>query len=130
MQSSSLAVIIQALLESVNKEPSHAPHMTMGVFVSSLSLQHMLELQAHYTYHLPIGNTLVAFWSLTSEEVENRKEQHLVATVIEIWLLSFCDRLLITHLSSFSCTAAGLAGMDALSSPRPSRGEDAPSDLP
>ncbi|CAI5503925.1 unnamed protein product [Closterium sp. Naga37s-1] len=105
----------QALLESVNKEPSHAPHMTMGVFVSSLSLQHMLELQEHYTYHMPIGNTLVAFWSLTGEEVENRKEQHLVATVIEIWLLSFCDRLLITHLSSFGRVAAGLAGIEAYS---------------
>ncbi|CAI5935556.1 unnamed protein product [Closterium sp. NIES-64] len=105
----------QALLESINTEPSHAPHMTMGVFVSSLSMQHMLELQEHYTQQMPIGNTLVAFWSLTSEEVENRKEQHLVATVIEIWLLSFCDRLLVTHLSSFGRVAAGLAGMEAFS---------------
>ncbi|CAI7916198.1 unnamed protein product [Closterium sp. NIES-53] len=79
----------QAMLEPSNGAAAHAPHMTMGVFVSSLSMQHMLELQEHYTQNMPIGNTLVAFWSLTSEEVENRKEQHLVATVIEIWLLSF-----------------------------------------
>ncbi|CAI5459320.1 unnamed protein product [Closterium sp. Yama58-4] len=106
---------LQALLESSSKAPSHVPHTTMGVFVSSLTMKHMLELQAHYTHHMPIGNTLVAFWSLTSEEVENRKEQHLVATVIEIWLLSFCDRLLITHLSSFGRVAAGLAGIEAYS---------------
>ncbi|CAI7791113.1 unnamed protein product [Closterium sp. NIES-53] len=29
-----------------------------------------------------------------------------------MWLLSFCDRLLITHLSTFGSTAAGLAGID------------------
>ncbi|GJP63607.1 hypothetical protein CLOP_g20679 [Closterium sp. NIES-67] len=94
---------------------SHAPHRTMGVFVSSLSMKHTLELQAQYSQNMPVGNTLVGFWSLTSEEIENRKEQHLVATVIDIWLLSFCDRLLITHLSSFGRVAAGLGGIDAYS---------------
>ncbi|CAI7728419.1 unnamed protein product [Closterium sp. NIES-54] len=49
---------------------------------------------------------------LTNEKVESHDEKQMVSAVVDMWLLSFCDRLLITHLSTFGSTAAGLAGID------------------
>ncbi|CAI6000392.1 unnamed protein product [Closterium sp. NIES-64] len=46
---------------------------TMGVFVSSLNIRHMLDLETHYAQHLTIGNTFVSFWSLTNEGRETRQ---------------------------------------------------------
>ncbi|CAI5484106.1 unnamed protein product, partial [Closterium sp. Yama58-4] len=88
---------------------------TMGVFVSSLSIRHMLDLETHYAQHLTIGNTFVSFWSLTNEGRETRDEQQLIDAVMDMWILSFSDRLLITHISSFGRTAVGLAGIEAYS---------------
>ncbi|CAI6001999.1 unnamed protein product, partial [Closterium sp. NIES-65] len=88
---------------------------TMGVFVSSLNIRHMLDLETHYAQHLTIGNTFVSFWSLTNEGRETRQEQQLIDAVMDMWILSFSDRLLITHISSFGRTAVGLAGTEAYS---------------
>ncbi|CAI7787970.1 unnamed protein product [Closterium sp. NIES-54] len=88
---------------------------TMGVFVSSLNIRHMLDLESHYAQHLTIGNTFVSFWSLTNEGRETRQEEQLIDAVMDMWILSFSDRLLITHISSFGRTAVGLAGTDAYS---------------
>ncbi|CAI5499444.1 unnamed protein product, partial [Closterium sp. Naga37s-1] len=94
---------------------SESPYEKMGVFVSSLSIRHWMDMQQHYLHRHVLGTTLVDFWTLTNEKAENRREEQMVSAVLDMWLLSFCDRLLITHQSSFGSTAAGLAGIDGFS---------------
>ncbi|GJP81354.1 hypothetical protein CLOP_g15399 [Closterium sp. NIES-67] len=96
-------------------ESTYRSFRTMGVFVSSLSIRHMLDLETHYVQQLPLTNTFVTFCSLTNEGRENWREQQQIDAVMDMWILSFSDRLLITHISSFGRTALGLAGVDAYS---------------
>ncbi|CAI5503939.1 unnamed protein product [Closterium sp. Naga37s-1] len=93
-------------------EAHELPYEKVGVFVSSLNMRHLVDMQHHYQHRHVLASTRVDFWTLTNEEAGNHEEGQMESAVLDMWLLSFCDRLLITHLCTFGSTAAGLGGMD------------------
>eukprot|EP00271_Cylindrocystis_brebissonii_P017261 TRINITY_DN4419_c0_g1_i1.p1 TRINITY_DN4419_c0_g1~~TRINITY_DN4419_c0_g1_i1.p1 ORF type:complete len:865 (+),score=141.14 TRINITY_DN4419_c0_g1_i1:800-3394(+) len=85
---------------------------TMAVFVTSLHYHHLETLRRAYADGHAADGTIVTFHMESSDMVEVRDDhgQHQRA-LVEIWLLSFCDKLLTSEYSSFGYVAAGLAGI-------------------
>eukprot|EP00475_Leptophrys_vorax_P039297 TRINITY_DN7076_c0_g2_i2.p1 TRINITY_DN7076_c0_g2~~TRINITY_DN7076_c0_g2_i2.p1 ORF type:complete len:148 (+),score=0.91 TRINITY_DN7076_c0_g2_i2:367-810(+) len=60
---------------------------------------------------VPEGHTPVSFVTQSEQRSEDWTDEQFSYAVIEIWLLSFSDNLLITDHSTFGWTAAALAGI-------------------
>ncbi|GJP41878.1 hypothetical protein CLOM_g1501, partial [Closterium sp. NIES-68] len=88
---------------------------SVGVFVASLSTQHWLDMQGRYALYGAQDLTPLSFWTLSDQRAEKWTDTQFEYAVMEMWLLSFSDRILISDFSSFGWVALGLAGIDGYS---------------
>lgn len=95
---------VQDIVE--NRNPS-----TKVVFVTSIHREHMEFLKSLYEEGIASDGSIVIVHSQGHVGMEDWSlGQHSLA-LIDIWLLSFCDHLLISSQSTFGILASGLAGI-------------------
>lgn len=89
-----------------------APSRKIAAFVTSLHLEHAEYLRMVYADARAADGALVSIHRYTAEGKEKHRNLGQAGrAVVEIWLLSFCSKLLVSEHSTFGAVAAGLAGV-------------------
>ncbi|CAI5464695.1 unnamed protein product [Closterium sp. Yama58-4] len=85
---------------------------SIGALVVSLNPTHGAKLRDRYMLGKPLDGSTVSVFSVSGEGEEKQDDllQYELA-VTEMWLLAFCDVLLVTDTSTFGYVAAGVAGV-------------------
>ncbi|CAI7843687.1 unnamed protein product [Closterium sp. NIES-54] len=85
---------------------------SIGALVVSLNPMHGAKLRDRYMLGKPLDGSTVSVFSVSGEGEEKQDDllQYELA-VTEMWLLAFCDVLLVTDTSTFGYVAAGVAGL-------------------
>ncbi|KAH7443266.1 hypothetical protein KP509_02G027700 [Ceratopteris richardii] len=87
-------------------------HADISVLVSSLREEYRDDLAKEYHSHPNVENLTVNVVSASSEHLQQTGDVlHDRKAIIDIWLLSFMDDLVITPRSTFGSTASGMAGI-------------------
>ncbi|GJP32045.1 hypothetical protein CLOM_g16589 [Closterium sp. NIES-68] len=85
---------------------------SIGALVASLNPSHAAKLRDRYMLGKPLDGSSVSVLSLSGEGEEKKEDLlHYELALTEMWLLAFCDVLLVTDTSTFGYVAAGLAGV-------------------
>ncbi|CAI5952485.1 unnamed protein product [Closterium sp. NIES-65] len=85
---------------------------SIGALVVSLNPTHGTKLRDRYMLGKPLDGSTVSVFSVSGEGQEKQEDQlQYELAVTEMWLLAFCDVLLVTDTSTFGYVAAGVAGV-------------------
>lgn len=103
----------EAYEEALQQEgKERAAGRKIAAFVTSLQPEHAEFLRAAYSDGRPVDGSFVSVHTYSAEKKEKRRNlDHSSRAVMEIWLLSFCSKLLVSEHSTFGALAAGLAGV-------------------
>ncbi|CAI5482832.1 unnamed protein product [Closterium sp. Yama58-4] len=85
---------------------------SIGALVVSLNPSHGAKLRDRYMLGKPLDGSTVSVFSVSGEGQEKQEDElQYELAVTEMWLLAFCDVLLVTDTSTFGYVAAGVAGV-------------------
>ncbi|CAI5463782.1 unnamed protein product [Closterium sp. Yama58-4] len=104
----------QAMADDVDDEGlREARGQSIGVFVASLNGTYGSRLAALYSQGKPQSAQTVTFHSESHDAAERQDDrQQYASALIEMFLLSFSHRLVVSDYSTFGYTAAALGSLD------------------
>nr|CAD1827083.1 unnamed protein product [Ananas comosus var. bracteatus] len=110
----------EKLLPPVNgtdSQPSDTEkqRISKATLVVSLHYNYYEKMKSMYYEHSTTTGEIVSVYQPTHEgNQQTEKQSHNQKALAEIWLLSFCDELITTSVSTFGYVSNGLAGLKPL----------------
>ncbi|CAI5990197.1 unnamed protein product [Closterium sp. NIES-64] len=104
----------QAMADDVDDEGLRGAHgQSISVFVASLNGTYGARLAALYSQGKPQSAHTVTFHSESHDSTERQDDrQQYASALVEMFLLSFSHRLVVSDYSTFGYTAAALGALD------------------
>jgi len=90
---------------------SSSSRTSAAVLVTSLHMQYYEKLRNLYLEHGTEDGTVVSVHMMSHDGVENDSYEQAVKALMEIWLLSFSNKLATSSWSTFGYVAQGLGGL-------------------